>query len=52
MSAFVIEGVPAGELELEVWHEAAGRQTRKVTVPAGGELVFDLPLAARTADNP
>ena len=50
--AFAIDGVPAGEVEIEVWHEAAGRQTRKVTVPAGGEVVFDLPLAARTADTP
>ena len=52
MSAFVIEGVPAGEIELVVWHEGARRQTRKVTVPAGAKVVLDLALGARTADSP
>ncbi len=29
---FIIEGVPAGSYELEVWHEKLGRLSRKVTV--------------------
>jgi plastocyanin len=35
--AFTIKGVPAGEYELEVWHEAAAKPTiQRVTVGAGG----------------
>ena len=44
---FVIDGAPAGELELEVWHEASGRSTRKVTVPPHDEVMVDFALAAQ-----
>jgi uncharacterized membrane protein/plastocyanin len=40
--AFVLEGVPAGDVELETWHESGGRKTQRVTVPAGGEVVLEL----------
>jgi uncharacterized membrane protein/plastocyanin len=42
--AFVLEGVPAGDVEVEVWHEAGGRQTRTVAVPAAGEVTVDFAL--------
>jgi len=33
--AFRIDGVPPGEYEVEVWHEALGAETRPVTVEPG-----------------
>jgi uncharacterized membrane protein/plastocyanin len=42
--AFVLDGVPAGDVEIEVWHEAGGRKTQKVTVPAGGEVTVDVAM--------
>lgn len=38
---FVIEGVPAGTLEIEVWHENLGRQSRRVTLSPGITLHVD-----------
>lgn len=32
---FVIDGVPAGRYELEVWHEKLGTQSRRITVTGG-----------------
>ena len=29
---FIIEGIPAGNYEIEVWHEKLGRLVRKVVV--------------------
>lgn len=34
--AFSIADLPAGDYEVEVWHETLGKQVEKVTVPAGG----------------
>lgn len=34
--AFSIGDLPAGEYEVEVWHETLGKKTEKVTIPAGG----------------
>lgn len=34
---FSIADLPAGDYEVEVWHETLGKTTEKVTVPAGGE---------------
>ncbi|HSG00761.1 MAG TPA: carboxypeptidase regulatory-like domain-containing protein [Vicinamibacterales bacterium] len=34
--AFSIGDLPAGDYEVEVWHETLGKKTEKVTVPAGG----------------
>ena len=44
--AFVIDGVPAGDVELTVWHDAAGKRTQRVTVPANGEVVVDVALSS------
>jgi len=38
---FVIEGVPAGTYEIEVWHEKLGRQSRAVNLVAGDILRTD-----------
>lgn len=38
---FKIEGLPAGEYEIEAWHERLGTQRAKVTVAASGEAVAD-----------
>jgi uncharacterized membrane protein/plastocyanin len=35
---FVLDGVPAGDVTLDAWHEAGGKRSQKVTVPAGGEV--------------
>jgi plastocyanin len=38
---FKIEGLPAGEYEIEAWHERLGTQKATVTVTASGEAVAD-----------
>ena len=38
---FVIDGVPAGKYELEVWHEKLGRQSRELNLVAGDILRTD-----------
>lgn len=38
---FIIEGVPAGTYEMEVWHEKLGNQPRSVTVTRGSTLRVD-----------
>lgn len=42
--AFRIPDVPAGSHELQIQHELLGGATRKVTVPAGGEVSIDIEL--------
>ena len=39
---FVIEGVPAGIYEIEVWHEKLGTQSKMVILTAGTTLRVDL----------
>lgn len=41
---FEIEDVPAGEYELEVWHEKLGTKTKRVAVPASGAARIDFTL--------
>lgn len=50
--SFVLEGVPAGEVEIEAWHESGGRKVQKVTVPAGGEVVVDFSFGAAPGAAP
>ena len=33
---FSIADIPAGDYDVEVWHEQLGQKTEKVTIPAGG----------------
>jgi hypothetical protein len=41
---FLIEGVPAGSYDLEVWHEKLGRLVRKVVVTRDHSSRVDLVL--------
>ncbi len=43
---FDIEGVPAGEYEIVVWHERLGEKSGRVTVKAGEAAHFDAELTA------
>ncbi|MEX0601950.1 MAG: carboxypeptidase regulatory-like domain-containing protein [Bacteroidota bacterium] len=45
--SFTLKGVPAGEYEIEAWHEKFGSQTSKVTVPATGKVSADFRYAAQ-----
>jgi plastocyanin len=47
--SFAIEGVPAGEFELEVLHEKEdlGKPRRRVTVPAGGAVEVEFVLSGK-----
>lgn len=38
---FVLEGVPIGNYEIEVWHEKLGRQLRRIMVTEGSTLRVD-----------
>jgi len=38
---FIIEGVPAGAYEMEVWHEKLGRQSKELNLVAGDILRTD-----------
>jgi len=38
---FTISGLPAGEYEIEAWHERLGKQTATVTIEEGGEVTRD-----------
>ncbi len=42
---YKIEGLPAGEYEVQVWHEKLKEQTQKITVPAEGEVKLDFAYA-------
>ncbi len=42
--AFRIPQVPAGTYELQIQHELLGSTTRKVTVPAGGDVKVEIDL--------
>lgn len=42
---FKIEGLPAGEYEIEAWHERLKGQTQSITVPAEGEVKQDFSFA-------
>jgi uncharacterized membrane protein/plastocyanin len=44
--SFVLDGVPAGEVTIEVWHEAGGRKQQTVVVPADGEATLEIALTA------
>jgi plastocyanin len=44
---FEIKGLPAGEYEIEAWHEAYGTQTMKVTVGASDTKTADFSFAAK-----
>lgn len=46
--SFKIEGVPAGEYTVEVWHEKLGTQTQKVTVAAQSDRTAEFSFAATT----
>lgn len=46
--SFVLDGVPAGDVEVEAWHESGGRKTARVTVPSGGEVVVDFSYGSGT----
>lgn len=41
---FSIADIPAGDYEVEVWHEQLGQKTEKVTVPGGGAATVDWSL--------
>lgn len=41
---FLIENLPAGEYEIEVWHERLGTITKRVTVEAEGTATVNLAL--------
>ena len=38
---FSIADLPAGDYEVEVWHEKLGQKTEKVTIPSGGTATVD-----------
>lgn len=42
---YKIEGLPAGEYEIEAWHEKLKGQTQTITVPADGEVKQDFSFA-------
>jgi len=42
---YTIEGLPAGEYEIEAWHERLKGQTQTITVPADGEVKQDFSFA-------
>ncbi len=42
---YKIEDLPAGEYEIQVWHEKLKEQTQKITVPADGEVKLDFSYA-------
>ena len=41
---FSIADIPAGDYEVEVWHEQLGQKTEKVTVPSGSAATVDWSL--------
>ncbi len=45
--SFSIANVPAGDYDLEIWQETLGRQTAKVSVPAGGEATVSVTFPAK-----
>lgn len=46
--AFRIQGLPAGDYELEAWHERLGAQRVKITVPPDGEVTQDFTFVRPT----
>ncbi len=42
--AFRLEGVPAGNYTVEIWHEKLGKQQAEVTVTPGGETAVEFVL--------
>ncbi len=42
--AFRLEGVPAGDYTVEIWHEKLGKKQAEVTVTSGGESQVDFVL--------
>lgn len=44
---FRIDGVPAGDHELELWHETLGTVVKRVTVPPSGEVTLDVALSSQ-----
>ncbi len=50
--AFVLDGVPAGDVELTAWSDAGGKKTVHVTVPAGGEVTADFAFGPAAAGAP
>lgn len=45
---FSIEGLPAGNYELEAWHERLGAQRVKITVPVEGDVIQDFTFVRPT----
>lgn len=45
--AFALEGLPAGDYTLGVWHEKLGAQDVNVSVAAGGTSTVSIPLQAK-----
>lgn len=45
---YTIEGLPAGEYEIEAWHERLKGQIVKISVPADGEVTQDFSFAMPT----
>jgi plastocyanin len=43
---FSIADLPAGDYEVEVWHEKLGQKVEKVTVPGGGAATVDWSLGS------
>jgi plastocyanin len=43
---FTIADLPAGDYEVEVWHEKLGKKTEKVTIPGGGSATVDWSLGS------
>jgi uncharacterized membrane protein/plastocyanin len=45
--AFVLDGVPAGDVELTFWSDAGGVKKQHVIVPASGEALVDVSFGAK-----
>ena len=43
---FTIADLPAGDYEVEVWHEKLGQKIEKVTIPSGGAATVDWSLGS------
>ena len=49
---FEIKELPAGEYEIEAWHESFGTQTQKVTVKDGETKEIEFKFGAKKAEAP
>ena len=45
--SFAIADIPAGKYMVEFWHEKLGKQTKEITIAAGGEAQLDTQFALK-----